>query len=410
MKKILFINPFTEIYPPMNGGKMRAMNLLNQLSRHFEVTAIIRQDRASFSRCLEEYPAIRNCTLITPGDAKLHRDIFSFLPKKLAAALRYRWWRRSLKGPAEENFLTIYPILRQALKGRSFDHVILDDMGVLELAPVVRRKMPQAHIIYDAYNVNTRLAATELANGIIPAFHYEIIRQQESRLHGTVDAVFTCSDQDLAELLRMNDNRLSGRVVPNGVRIPGFPPERGNGRQPNDDVLFCGSLDYFPNQEGLSWFCSEVFPLLLKQRPSMRLLVVGRGEPGEALGALLRQKGIVFHGRVDSVSDYYRKAAIAIVPLLSGSGTRLKLLEAMGYAVPVVSTAVGAEGISYTDKKDILIANDPAGFAAAILYLLDNLSVAEALGREGFAFAKGRYDWDVVGEGMSAYLNLKPHS
>lgn len=407
MKKVLIIIPFKDIYPPMNGGKVRAMNLLHQLARHFDVTAVLGQERASFSRAVEEYPAIGNCTIYSTGDGKMPRDLFFFLPQKLANALRYRWWRRSWKGPAEENFMRTYPVLRQVLKGRSFDHVILEEMGSLDVARIIRRKMPRAHIIYDAYNVNTRLAATELANGIIPEYYFDVIRRAESGLHESVDAVFTCSDQDLAELVRMNDNRLSGTVVPNGVMIPALPADKGVTRPQNDDILFCGSLDYFPNQEGLSWFCKEVFPLLLKQKPSVRLLVVGRGEPGEELKNLLRQQGIVFYGKVDKVSDYYRKAAVALVPLFSGSGTRLKLLEAMGYAVPVVSTATGAEGISYTDKKDILIANDASTFAAAVLSLLDDPRMADKLAMEAYVFAKGKYDWDVVGERLSAYLNIK---
>ena len=404
MKKVLIIIPFRELYPPMNGGKQRSINLLHQLARKFEVTAILHQDLASFSKVVEDFPHLRSCTVFSTGDAAPARDLFSLLPGKVATALRYRWWKRSFRGPAEENFMLTYPVLKKVLKGRTFDHVILEEMGSLGIAAFIRRKLPGAKVIYDAHNVNIRLAAKELEKGIIPGSYYEIIRREEFSLHQTVDAVFTCSDQDLAELIRMNGNKLSGTVIPNGVNIPDLPIG-GSFRSKTDDLLFCGSLDYFPNREGLTWFCNEVFPLLRAQRPSVRLLVVGRGEPGEELQQLLRNEGIVFYGMVDRVSEYYRKAAIAIVPLLSGSGTRLKLLEAMGFAVPVVSTTVGAEGIDYTDKKEILTVDEPAAFAGAIVRLLEDPAAADKMAMEAYAFAKGKYDWKVVGDRLSVYLN-----
>ena len=105
MKKVLVIVPFNSIYPPMNGGMLRCTNLLNQLSKHAELTAIIHQDKNSFSRAVEEYPAIRNCNVISTEDKKPSSDIFSLLPSKFSQALRFRYWNRSLKGPAESNFL-----------------------------------------------------------------------------------------------------------------------------------------------------------------------------------------------------------------------------------------------------------------------------------------------------------------
>ncbi len=406
MKRVLFIIPFENLYPPMSGGMQRGINLLHQLSMHFEVTAIIGQDRNSFLQACNDYPALKNCTILSKKEGEKPVDIFSLLPQKLSKAFRYRYWNRSLKGPAGDDFLSIYPIVKDLLKHKEFDCAILEDQSLINIAKVIRRYQPNVRIVYDAYNVNTVLAESALASGQITEKVYEVIKADECNLSTLVDDVFTCSDQDLLQLIEMNKGKLKGAVIPNGVNIPKYEPRTEP--IPADimnNILFCGSLDYLPNQEGLAWFCREIFPLILQQKPSTRLLVVGKGKPDEELSRLLKGEAIIYYGMVDKVSDYYKKAAVAVIPLLSGSGTRLKLLEAMGNRVAVVSTSVGAEGITYTDKKNILIADDKAAFARGIIELSDHKEMADKMAEEAFSFVENTYDWNIIGRKIPAYLN-----
>jgi len=403
MKSVLAVVPFENLYPPMNGGMQRAMNLLHQLSRSFELTAIIQQDADAFRQSIVDFPHIKNCTVLSTQSQGEHRDLFSVLPSRLSTAIRYRYWNRSLKGPASQSFLTMYPLLKKALKEKQFDYILLEDLAIVNLARLVRRYQKKARIIYDAYNVNSRLAMVAVEKGESSKEDYEATRQAESTLTKYVDSVFTCSDQDLSQLKEMNDGRLAGVVIPNGTVIRDVPAGERAGIL-TDDILFCGSLDYLPNKEGLLWFCKEVLPYLVEKRPSVRMLVVGRGDPGEELAAALKHGSVVFYGQVDRVSDYYRKAALAIVPLLSGSGTRLKLLEAMGNRVAVVSTAIGAEGIGYTDGKNIVIADEGKAFADAIIQLLSDREWIRTMADEAFAFVKSTYDWDVIGDKLKKYL------
>lgn len=403
MKRVLAVVPFENLFPPMNGGMQRAMNLLHQLSRSFELTAIIQQDGDAFYKGVSEFPHLKNCTVFSTKSQKEHRDLFSLLPSRLSNAVRYRYWNRSLKGPASQSFLTIYPLLREVLKKKQFDYVLFEDLSIINLARIVRRYQKNARTIYDAYNVNSRLAMVSVEKGESSMEEYEVIREAESTLTKYVDAVFTCSEQDLSQLIDMNEGRLKGVVIPNGTVIG----DGGSGDQPGiltNDILFCGSLDYLPNREGLLWFCREVLPHLVQKKPSVRVMVVGKGDPGEELTAALKHDAIVFYGRVERVSDYYRQAALAIVPLLSGSGTRLKLLEAMGNRVAVVSTTIGAEGINYTDGKNISIADDGMAFAEAIIKLLDNRDWIRTMANEAFSFVKSEYDWNVIGDKLKNYL------
>ena len=404
MKNILVINPFTSIYPPMNGGMLRGFHLLHQLTRFSRVTVVMNQDKESFLRCVNDYPAFKNCTVISTAGAAAPRDVFSLLPAKISHALRFRAWNRSLKGPAEGNFLTMYPLVKGLLQQQQFDFVLLEEMEALNIGKMIKRMQPQARIIYDAYNVNTRLAASALENNEITQAIFADIELRESTLTGKADAIFACSENDLAQLKKMNKGKLDGVVIPNGVNVPANGLNRQSMPDTNNDILFCSSMDYFPNQEGLLWFRKEVFPLLLQQIPTARLLVVGKGDPGKEIMDLMQHENIVYYGMVDSVADYYRSAALAIVPLLSGSGTRLKLLEAMGYTVPVVATSVGAEGINYTDKKNIVIADEPAAFAAAIGNLLNNREQLQSIAKEGYLFARENYDWNFIGEKMATFI------
>jgi glycosyltransferase involved in cell wall biosynthesis len=402
----MVIVPFGNIYPPMNGGMHRCINILNQLAKYFSVTAIIHQDEKSFLRAIDEYPELVNCRVISTKSFKRSFDLFSLAPKKIGNALHYRYWNRSLKGKAGSDFLSIYPLLKNELKKQQFDCFILEDMSILNLAKVIRRFQPKARIIYDAYNVNTKLAEAASKKGKAGKEKYLEIKKAESSLSLFVTEVFTCSNEDLNELADMNNKKISGTVIPNGVKIDSkFLENREETSATNNNIIFCGSMDYFPNQEGLIWFCKEVFPFILKKNPQVKLMVVGKGDTGDELNSLLKHDSIIFFGMVDDVNDYYKKAAVAIVPLLSGSGTRLKLLEAMGRKTAVVSTVAGAEGINCTNEKNVLIADDNISFANAVIKLLDNRSLAGSIATAAYSFVKENYDWNVVGGKLNLCLN-----
>ena len=402
----MVIVPFENIYPPMNGGMHRCINILNQLCKYFSLTVIIHQEEKSFLRAIDEYPELVNCRVISTKSFKRSFDLFSIAPKKLRNALRHRYWNRSVKGKTGGDFLSIYPLLKSELIKQQFDCFILEDLSILNLAKVIRRHQPQARIIYDAYNINTKLAEATLKKGKSEKESYIEMKMAESKLSLFVTEIFTCSNEDLNELIEMNDKKISGTVIPNGVKIDlKFLKNREETSATDNNIIFCGSMDYFPNQEGLIWFCKEVFPLMLKENPQIKLLVVGRGDPGDELNNLLKHDSIIFFGMVDEVNDYYKKAAVAIVPLLSGSGTRLKLLEAMGCNTAVVSTIAGAEGINYTDKKNILIADDNISFANAVIGLLNDRSLAASIASAAFSFVKENYDWNIVGKKLNLWLN-----
>ncbi len=152
-------------------------------------------------------------------------------------------------------------------------------------------------------------------------------------------------------------------VVPNSVPFPANPRRSDDGRT----LLFVGSLGYAPNVEGLRWFVAEVLPQVAAHA-AVRLRIVGRNAPPSVL-ALGEHPLVEFVGEVDAVTPAYETATLALAPLHSGGGTRIKLVEAAAHHVPIVSTTIGAQGLDLTDSM-IWRADTPAAFAAAIIEAL----------------------------------------
>ena len=158
-------------------------------------------------------------------------------------------------------------------------------------------------------------------------------------------------------------------------------------------LIFCGSLDYAPNKNGLLWFYEMIWPKLKMTVKGITLTVIGRNGFDMAYAPLKIDPQINFVGEVKDVTPYYQKNNIAIVPLFEGSGTRLKILEAMSFGLPVISTSIGAEGIDYIENKHIIIANDEALFQQAIIDTVNKQSILKNLASESLLLINEKYNW-----------------
>lgn len=405
MKKILLICPYGNIYPPLNGGAQRYFNVLHQLARHFDVTAIIHQDKKSFLQCKQEFPPIASVEIYSTEDL-IVRDIFNLFPGKLQRALRSRWYQRELIRPADGSLIRYYPILKQLLKEQRFDAIILENNATLNAVNIIRRYDKQVKIIYNAHNVETNLVKAALGRKEISSKLVMKYQDFESQLYKKVDAVFTCSNDDKKIFEEMNDHKLKVEVIPNGVNVPSKKYADAVNEQIPQFLIFCGSLWSIPNAEGLHWFCNKIWPQITKEYPHLKLLVVGSGELPVKY-SINQTENIEFTGAVNDVKEFYNKATISIVPLLTGSGTRLKILEAMGMGVPVVSSSKGAEGINSANGFDILIADNEELFAKQVIELLKNKEQRLAIQKNALKLVSENYDWNIIGDSMSDFITNK---
>jgi glycosyltransferase involved in cell wall biosynthesis len=156
-------------------------------------------------------------------------------------------------------------------------------------------------------------------------------------------------------------------------------------------------MGYHPNEEAVLWFAAEAWPLLRRDRPNLRFQVVGTG-PGERMRALATQgHGIEVLGRVPNMTDYLGRATVAIAPMRSGSGIQNKVLEALSMGTPVVASSIANRGVRGIPEHDLLVADDPATFASAILRLLDEPGSRARLARSGRTFVEQNYRWEQHG-------------
>jgi glycosyltransferase involved in cell wall biosynthesis len=206
---------------------------------------------------------------------------------------------------------------------------------------------------------------------------------------------------DLVLTMSETDRRLLGELtpvehvvpIPNGVDCARFAFS-SEGREPRS-LLFVGFFRHEPNVEAVRHFAREVLPLIRQTHPDVLFRIVG-AYPPEVVRRLGETPGIEVTGRVEDIGPYYRRSALFIAPVLQGSGTRLKLLEAMAAGCPVVSTTIGAEGLDVLDGEHALIADTPAAMAAAVARVLDDPALAAALAARARELVVARYDWDAI--------------
>jgi glycosyltransferase involved in cell wall biosynthesis len=202
------------------------------------------------------------------------------------------------------------------------------------------------------------------------------------------DILVPISSRDLSTFQSMR-YRSKAQVTPIGLDSRGYQPDYSSYRRPLS-ISFIGSLDWMPNQEGLKWFLDGVWPVLRRQFPALQLHVAGRNTP-EWLYRL-RQKNIVVHGEVPDARSFINQHSLMVVPLLSGSGMRAKILESMALGKVVLSTTLGLEGIPARDGKEVFVADHPKAFAEIIRHCYQNRKILEHMGRKARHFVVEKYD------------------
>jgi len=210
-------------------------------------------------------------------------------------------------------------------------------------------------------------------------------------------AVLACSPIDAERLTQMAP-RTPVTVIPNGVDLDQYQP-RATPAPDSDALVFVGQMSWFPNRDGIEWFLAEVLPLIRERRPA-KLTVIGQSSGMLAPTGL--EAAVEFTGFVEDLRPRALDAAVYVVPLRAGSGTRLKILEAMAMGKAIVSTRIGAEGIGLVDGEDALLADTPQDFADAVCRLLKDPALRERLGRAARRAAERDYGWDAIGQRLLA--------
>jgi glycosyltransferase involved in cell wall biosynthesis len=310
-------------------------------------------------------------------------------PALAASALRDPWlgWQAAVFWQA------LAPVVRARLASRAYDAAVIEHDFAVAWAERLPAELPAGLVFHNATWAYHRDRGHRLEAARFRAH----VRHHARRC----SRAWAVSAGDAAEVGALVPG-LPVDVVPNGVdaaRLGRLPPAGGD----DGRVLFTGTLSYAPNADGILWFARECWPRIRAARPDTSLAVVGR-EPPPAVARLAREPGIEVTGWVESLEPQLAAAQVAVAPLRSGGGTKLKVLEALGAGRPLVATPVAAAGIDVADGEHLLVRDDPAAFADAVLALLGDPARRTALAVAGRERVAARYDWPVLAGAMHESL------
>jgi glycosyltransferase involved in cell wall biosynthesis len=287
------------------------------------------------------------------------------------------------------------------------DLVIFSEIWLYRYLSIIKEQ--NYFILFDNHNVESVLFADNHmpVNGMNAKLKLIIeinkIKAIESDLVNQADQVWTCSYADADLLQNLYGKSAKIRVIPNGIDISYYDHVRADSCQSPDNVkstprtiIFTATFGYLPNQIAAQLLIEQVFPQLQKQYPGCQLILAGKSPTLEMLEASQKNPDIIVTGFVLDIRPYLALASIVVVPLLQGSGTRLKILEAFAAGRPVVSTTKGVEGLSVQDGRHLLIRDGVAALVEGISELFSNATLRKTLTANAYELAKAEYSWEVI--------------
>jgi glycosyltransferase involved in cell wall biosynthesis len=398
--KLLFVTPYLPS-PPTFGGAMRLHGLMRDLSREHEVSVVSlvdpREDTSEKARATAVY--CRRVTTVPnrrQGSSRGLKRLLQF--GSMLSPNSYEqvaYYERAMQGAVD-----------RALARESYDVVQFECSQMAVYAKPGAQHGVKNGPIYclDEHNVEydvvRRTAEAEVGpfRRAYSAVNWRKLKREERAAWRAFEGSVLTSARD-ETMLREDEPGARTAVVPNGVDVDAF--SRGDwAREPNQ-VLFFGALNYYPNIDALQFFLREVWPLVLRERASARLRIIGHKPPPWL--ASWADPTVEMVGFVDDVRPHIARASVVLAPLRIGGGTRLKVLEAMSLATAVVSTSLGAEGLDVQAGENILLADDARSFAGAVVRILGDASFGERLGVAARKLVVERYSWHASTQRLLAF-------
>jgi sugar transferase (PEP-CTERM/EpsH1 system associated) len=386
------------LLPLDKGGRLRTWHLMRHLARRHQITYLSFADTARDSGNHAGMGEVAERVITVArrerpkGSVRFYIDVAAHLADELPYAVG------TYRSPA------FRAKIQELLEQHAFHLVVCDFLApAVNLPPV----LPCPSVLF-THNVEAEIwrrhADTHrgrMTFGLYDRQHRRMLACEDNALQ-RFDGILTVSDADRTTFTRLYpDVRVKPMwVIPTGVDTEYFAPGGTVTSEPR--LVFAGSMDWLPNEDAMRFFCHDVLPLIRAEEPRTRLSIVGRA-PTAAVRALADEH-IEVTGTVADVRPFMRKAAVHVVPLRIGGGTRLKIFEAMAMGQAVVSTTIGAEGLPITDGVHALIADGPRAFADAVVSLLRDARRRQALSATARQLVVEHYDWSAAAEALDAAL------
>jgi glycosyltransferase involved in cell wall biosynthesis len=384
------------LLPLDTGGKIRSYHILRELSRRHDVTfftTYAKHDNDVHGELDHVFAKVIRHRLRMPrlggvGQiANYARDVVSGRPHQL---LRYY----SSEAASE---------MRRLLEIEKFDVVVCDFLAAAAMIPW-RFPIPKVLFTHNVEAIIWKRRGAVARNPFWKAIcwrEYRTTAVAERRYLNLADHVLTVSEKDRDSFAHtIEPSKLT--VIPTGVDLEYF--QAGEQSEESNTLVFTGSMDWMPNQDGMFYFVKEILPRIRKRISNVSLLVVGRS-PSRQLQELAKAtENMEVTGRVEDIRPHVRRGAVYIVPLRVGGGTRLKIFEAMAMGKAVVSTSIGAEGLPIQHGRNIVIADSADEFASGVIEILQDPVRRRELGRAARQLVAQKYGWDAVGRHFESAL------
>jgi len=377
--KILFLSRWFP-YPMNNGSKIRIYNLLRGLSQHHDVTLLSFADQPGVSPEAPEIRAICSKVRVIPWR--------EFDPSAWRARL-------AILNPKPRSVVDTFSsemadAITETLHKGKYDLIIASQLQMAAYYPYFQN----VPALFEELEIGLFHDQAFSADGEIRFRHaltWFKLRMYLSRLLDSFQACTVASTQERQLLLRNFPGfKKPVEIIPNCLSMDEYKTVRVEKKK--DTLIFTGPFKYRANYDAMVWFVGEVFPLILEQGPNTQLIITG----DHANLPLPSTKNITLAGHVDDIKSLIASCTVSIAPLLSGGGTRLKILEAMALGTPVVATSKGAEGLDARSGDHLMIADSPHDFAESVIKLLQDGVESKKLISNAQQLVRKNYDWAVT--------------
>ena len=387
MKILIITNKIP--YPPKDGGSIATLNLAKGLAHFAESVTILTINTSKHFYDLEKIPKdlkekiyfedVYIDTTTKPVPA-LKNLLFSKVPYNA---------ERFISQDFEEKIIS-------NLNKNKYDIIQLEGLYLTPYIPTIR-KHSKALISLRAHNVEHEIwqrTTAQESNFLKKKYIQNLtkrIKNMETSMLNKYDLLVPITVRD-EKILNKLGNTKPSHTTPTGYEIEKLTKINTKSiKQEFPSIFHLGALDWSPNQEGISWFLNNCWTKINEQFPDLKFYIAGRNAP-EWFIKKLNKKNVVYCGEVDDATEFILSKAIMLVPLLSGSGMRIKIIEGMALQKTIVTTSIGAEGIPASHKNNILIANKPEDFTSEIITVLKDEELYNKIGKNAKDFISKNFD------------------
>jgi glycosyltransferase involved in cell wall biosynthesis len=376
-------------YPPNSGRAVRTWNLLQRLARRHRISLICYGDPEAEAVVVARAAGL-SLHLVHPFPAPRGARLYGGLLVNFFSRYPYSVWKHYTR--RYENRL------REVLRDNQYDLVHCECTPYARFLGAAGRlpKLVMAHNIESQILFRRAQQSGTIVERAFFGLQARRMERFEREVLRRADWVTLVTELDAEQVRAWGVQRTS--LVENGVDENQFVPTEG--KCDGDEILFLAALDWYPNLDALDYLLKEIFPLVRQASPSARLRVVGRRPPTGLRERIARCPGVELVGEVADVRPFLTPAAVVVVPLRIGGGSRIKILEALAMAKAVVSTSIGSEGLAVVDGVHLLVADAPSDFAARTVELLKSSAERRRLGENGRKLVVERYSWDQMANAL----------